>query len=204
MTALILLSDWQKSQIEFWRPVQGFEGYDVSSFGRVRSYWHRGGIGVGYVLCPQRIPTMLQFGTHRQGYLTTYLYRKDAKRRTLMLHRVVAEAFIGNPNQLPQVNHITGYKADARKDGLEWVNQHENMAHAFRVGLKTRKPKKLKTVDKRLGRKTWHRLSDEEVRKIRILATFSAATQKELALRFSIDPSDVSRIVHRKRYGYVT
>lgn len=137
MTAMVLLSEWNKSQIEFWRPIQGFEGYDVSSFGRARSWWRRGGNLRGYVIRRDMPPLVLRFTVHRQGYLEATLYRKRSPRSIKKVHRLVAEAFIANSQSLPQVNHLTGLKSDCRVGGLEWVTQSGNQQHAVSVGLKT-------------------------------------------------------------------
>ena len=53
-----------------------------------------------------------------------------------LVHRLVADTWIDNPNHYPQVNHINGNKDDNRVDNLEWVTRSENMRHAFRTGLK--------------------------------------------------------------------
>lgn len=134
MTAMVLLSEWVKSQVEFWKPIEGFKGYDVSSNGRVRSWWRRGGSNRGYVI--GSAATILRFSEHRQGYLEAALYRKEQRRAVKKVHRLVAEAFLDNPNGLPQVNHITGLKGDCRVYGLEWTTQSGNQRHAVANGLR--------------------------------------------------------------------
>lgn len=69
------------------------------------------------------------------GYTFVQL-RKNNKTKCLSVHRLVAMAFINNPKNKPQVNHINGNKKDNNVENLEWCTQGENNAHAYRNGLK--------------------------------------------------------------------
>ena len=70
----------------------------------------------------------------KYGYLKTDLY-KDGKRSTKRISRLVAEAFIPNPANKPEVNHKDGNKLNNNVDNLEWATKSENMLHAYRTGL---------------------------------------------------------------------
>ena len=109
---------------EEWRDIRGYEGYyQVSNFGNVRGIARRG--CSGKVLKPSLSTTGYPFVVLSVGC--------EAKSRKI--HRLVAEAFVPNPDGLPEVNHINGDKEDFRIENLEWVTHKENLQHAARTGL---------------------------------------------------------------------
>ena len=103
-----------------WRDVPGWEGvYQVSSEGQVRR------LTINH-------PTLMD-----NGYMYASFYDKPRKQQK-GLHRVVAEAFIPNPENKKEVNHKNGNKTDNRVENLEWVSPKENIAHAIESGLLVR------------------------------------------------------------------
>ena len=111
-----------KSFLETWRPVVGYEGlYEVSDFGDVRSlnYLHTGKTRV------------LKLIKEKKGYLLVNLY-KEGKMKMYKAHRLVAQAFIDNPDNLPEVNHIDEDKTNNRVSNLEWCNHIYNSNHGTR------------------------------------------------------------------------
>lgn len=96
---------------EIWKPIRGYEGYyEVSNLGRVRS--------LGNGLTHNKSMTYLSGGDLR-GYRVVNLW-KNGHGISKRVHRLVAEAFIPNPDNLPQINHKNEDKADNRVENLEW------------------------------------------------------------------------------------
>lgn len=103
---------------EIWKPIEGYEGlYEVSNLGRVRSLPRA--TTKGKVLKPR----LTKF-----GYARVNLWR-NGKSRLFLVHRLVAAAFISNPENKPQVNHIDENKANNCADNLEWCTNLENHNH---------------------------------------------------------------------------
>ena len=115
--------------MEIWKDIVGYEGlYQVSDLGNVRSLnYHR----------EKRIKILSQI-KRPNDYLSVVIY-VNGKCKKYSVHRLVAETFIPNPENKPQVNHINGDKTDNRVENLEWCTQSENQKHAIRWGLQKTK-----------------------------------------------------------------
>lgn len=131
---------------EVWADIKGFEGlYQVSSLGRVKSLTRAarcGHKGKGFKKVPERI---LKEGNYL-GYSKVYL-RKEGKQFNFRVHRLVAEVFIPNPLNKPQVNHIDEDSSNNKVENLEWVTQKENNNHGTRT-LRASKKKSKKVIGK--------------------------------------------------------
>lgn len=121
---------------EIWKDVKNYEGlYQISNLGRVKSLktWIR---QYNNYVEKERL---LKPCVNSAGYYIVVLY-KDKHKKTFSLHRLIAQAFIPNPNNYPQINHIDGNKKNFNINNLEWCTQSYNMIHAFKNGLE--KPSK--------------------------------------------------------------
>lgn len=121
---------------EIWKDIPGYEGlYQASNLGKIKSLkkekWNR----FTYISSPERILSQ----SNSRGYSIVIL-TKGKKRKTIGTHRLVAQTFIPNPNNYPQVNHKDGNKQNNNVTNLEWCTASYNIKHAFDNGLK--KPKK--------------------------------------------------------------
>jgi hypothetical protein len=120
---------------ERWTPISGWPGlFEVSSCGRIKSLQHRTSMDVGKDVLQERF---LKQRHDKDGYMLVDLY-KDGQKVTCKVHRLVADAFIENPENKPQVNHKDGNKANNAVSNLEWASDSENKVHRF---TKLEKPK---------------------------------------------------------------
>jgi predicted XRE-type DNA-binding protein len=158
--------------MENWKDIHDYENlYQVSDFGRVKA-----------------LPKMAG-GSHRKekiliqivnncGYHQVLLHN-NKKRKLASVHRLVAEAFIPNPLNLPEVNHRFSDRHDNRAESLEWMTTKQNVNHSIRSGLRIKK------------------LTIENVNEIRSLQ--NKLSQKEIAVKFNMSQSMISSIIS-KRY----
>lgn len=101
--------------LEVWAPIKTIESgaYEVSDFGGVR-----------------KNGKALSIHGNEKGY-----QKVSVAGRSVFVHRLVAEAFLSNPNDLPEVNHKDGNKENNHRSNLEWCSRSQNMKHAYATGL---------------------------------------------------------------------
>ena len=121
---------------EIWKDIEGYEGlYQVSNMGRVKSLARTRNMNLhdhrSVAPVPERI---LKFG-QSLGYQAVTL-AKDGVNRTFRVHKLVALAFIQNPDRKPEINHKDGNKHNNKAENLEWVTAKENQRHAISTGLR--------------------------------------------------------------------
>lgn len=117
---------------ELWAPVPGYEGlYKVSNMGRIVSLSRSTHNAVAKIVTCEKLMT----STINAGFYHVVTLTKNGEGQTFSLHRLVADLFVPNPENLPEVNHKKGDKNDNRATELEWCTKLYNMQHAFRLGL---------------------------------------------------------------------
>ena len=176
---------------EIWKPIKKFNGeYLVSNTGKIKSvdsiitrkngwlYTRR-----GKVLKPAINPCGYYAGAiSEMGVLVSYL-----------LHRIVAEEFVLNSRNLPEVNHKDGIKTNNNANNLEWVSHSENIQHAFDNGLIKPKVGSLNGMAK---------LNEEQVREIRAVAAACGSRyygRKALSEKYGVSECTIKEVVTRRK-----
>jgi hypothetical protein len=162
---------------ELWKPIVGWEGiYEVSNHGRVKSLSRismRGNPKVPHKLSER----ILKQAKNNTGRAIVY-FKTEEKSTTLQVSRLVAIAFLDNPNKYTDINHIDGDCINNKIDNLEWCTRSYNIQHAWDTGLKEHYTTSL---------------SDVDIKKIRLFHN-AGCTKKFIAEIFNCSHSYVSNI----------
>lgn len=180
---------------EVWKPVVGLEGlYEVSNIGTVRSLPRVAEAPRGRKrLIAGGMMKLHDRGGRRKGYISVVMCL-HGKHKNALVHRLVASAFIPNPESLPQVNHIDGNKANNAVQNLEWVTAKQNHDHAIVENLYA------KAVGDQFRRA---KLNREAVAQIRALYA-AGVLERELADRYGVLQSTISKAVRMETWKHVT
>lgn len=158
------------------REVAGCSGYSVTDTGKIISHlsWED----------RELVPV-----DNGQGYLRVQLRGIGKK----LVHRLVAEAFLPNPNGKEQVNHLDGNKSNNRVDNLEWATHQENMAHADRTGLR----------NVRGSNHGNSKLSEDDIRVIRELLS-SGIRHAKIAVMFGVCRATISCVSRGTTWSHIS
>lgn len=112
---------------EIWKIIEGYENYSISNLGRIKK-------GDIKVINENREvsykPVLLNPSTNAHGYKKVSIRDNEGNRKTHLIHRLVAIAFIPNPNNYKIINHKNEIKKDNRVDNLEWCTTNYNIAYS--------------------------------------------------------------------------
>ncbi len=133
---------------------------------------------------------------NRKGYLKVNIFNKETGlKQSITVHRLVAEGFVPNPLFKPQVNHKDGIKINNDYTNLEWVTNQENQDHAWKTGLN------VVTYDENASAA---KLTNAEVREIRLLFLNKEKTPKQLSELYGVSTTAIFYIVMYKSYPNAT
>lgn len=138
---------------EIWKDIKGYEGYyQISNLGNIkglnRTIENKSVIGGKYKIKEKNKSQTIS----KTGYYICALY-KNGKGRTFKVHRLIAEAFIDNIDNLPIINHKDGNKLNNSIDNLEWCDYSHNNKEAYKQGLKEKNLKWIVECNKRKRKK---------------------------------------------------
>ena len=160
---------------EQWRPIKGFDKYQVSTYGRVKSFW-------------RKTPRILKPKFGIGGYMKVEPCA-NGKPKSIKIHRLVAETFIPNPLNKPEVNHEDGHHMNCFVENLTWATSSENRRHAYDSGLAK------SGVDNSCAK------IKSETDIVYIRDNPDNLTQQQLAEMFGVHPTAIGQIQLGKSYA---
>lgn len=167
---------------ERWRKIKNYP-YEISNLGKVKRSKSGRRTFIGKIL-------RLRVSTGNYLYINL---SKNGRQKTFLVHRLVAEAFLGPCPNEKEVNHKDGNKQNPYANNLEYVMPKENIKHAIELGL----------INNKGERHYRAKLTDDDVKKIRKLHRSGKYMQKEIAEKMGVTEVDVSRIIRGRNWRHV-
>jgi hypothetical protein len=177
-----VVGDNSFSMEETWKDIDGYNNaYQISNLGNVRSAHKSKKILKTDKDDPDR-------------YVSVTLYLSVGKRRKEKIHRLIAKAFIPNPENKSQVNHINGNKKDNSLEIFEWCTPSENVIHSYKTGLQ-----KITRGSESVNVK----LSEEQVLSIRNEYAKGGIFMKDLAKKYKVATSTICAVIQRHNWKHI-
>lgn len=160
--------------MELWKEIIGFDGYKVSNRGRIRGNSGR----------------IINMRIEKDGYVDVSLWKNRRKVRA-RVHRLVAIAFLPNPENKPQINHKNGIRTDNRLSNLEWCTHLENSA-GFVFDETFKGENNMSAV-----------LTDKKVLEIREKYKSGNISMAKLAQEYNVGETTIGRVINRASWQHI-
>jgi transcriptional regulator CtsR len=170
--------------MEIWKRVPNYNRYKVSNTGLIKTFDWKGS-GQTRIMKPSK---------DNSGYLRTMLKRDDGIIHTIKVHRIVAQTFIENTENKPEINHLDACKTNNNTYNLEWCTRQENIQHSIDNGL----------MVSHCGEKNGcSKLKEHQVKEIRNKFKPRKYTRQMLADEFNVKPSTIKDVILRKSWKHL-
>jgi hypothetical protein len=169
---------------ERWLPVADTsQRYFISTMGRLLTTGWKGG----------NQTRIMKPALDARGYLRTMIKKDCGKTGTIKMHRLVAQAYLPNPNNLAEVNHKDGVKTNNAVENLEWMSHLQNVLHSFTIGVQSNKGSKNPIA----------KLTEDQVREIRATYVRKKGNRKIFAERYGVAEGTIKGVVLGKSWTHV-
>lgn len=168
---------------EIWKDIKGFEGYyKISNIGRVKKLKRASERG-------RLTETIKKLTIDANGYYMVGLH-KEPIHKTFRVHRLIAIAFISNPENKREINHINGIKLDNSIKNLEWVTCMENITHAIKIGL----------ISQNGENSVRSKLTEKEVLDIRSIKNMS---HEKISKLYGVVKTTITAVLARRSWKHI-